>query len=78
MRYNILEIYASQPRMNRFLTATGSKSAAMNLYRINLRVSQAFYPVLNLTETFLRNALYTSIATYFSNPNWILSEKTVL
>jgi len=48
MKYDTLEKYVSIPRMNRFLIATGSKSNAMELYRVNLRVSQAFYPVLNL------------------------------
>ncbi|MCL1943527.1 MAG: hypothetical protein FWF54_08310 [Candidatus Azobacteroides sp.] len=75
MRYKTLEKYASQPRMNRFLAAAGSQSAAMNLHCTNLLVSQAFYPVLNLTEIFLRNALYSSVAAYFSNPDWIISEK---
>jgi hypothetical protein len=57
MKYQILEKYASVPRMNRFFIATGSKMGAMELYRANLQVSEAFYPVLNLTETFLRNSL---------------------
>jgi len=76
MKYRTIEKYASIPRMNRFLLATGSKSAAMDLYCINLRVSQAFYPVLNLTETFLRNSLYACIESHFSNPDWIITEKT--
>ena len=75
MKYDTLEKYVSIPRMNRFLIATGSKSNAMELYRVNLRVSQAFYPVLNLMETFLRNSLYACIENYFSDPNWIINEK---
>ena len=75
MKYRILEKYASTPRMNRFLAATGSKSDAINLYRVNLQVSQAFYPVLNLTEIFLRNSLYACIENYFANPDWIIIEK---
>ena len=62
--------------MNRFFIATGSKSGAMKLYRVNLLVSQAFYPILNLTEIFLRNSLYASIENYFSNSDWIIIEKT--
>ena len=76
MKYQLLEKYASQPRMNRFFIATGTEAGAMNLYHANLRTSQAFYPILNLTETFLRNSLYTAVATHFSNSDWIITEKT--
>ena len=75
MKYQIFEKYASVPRMNRFFVATGTKSGALDLYRANLQVSQAFYPILNLTETFLRNSLYACIESHFSNPDWIISEK---
>ena len=75
MKYSTLEKYASVPRMNRFLAATGSKSSAVDLYRVNLRVSQAFYPILNLMEIFLRNSLYACIEYHFSNPDWIIIEK---
>jgi len=75
MKYRTLEKYASVQRMNRFLVATGSKSDAMNLYRANLLVSQAFYPVLNLMEIFLRNSLYACVEKYFSNSDWIITEK---
>jgi hypothetical protein len=75
MKYITLENYASIQRMNRFHAATGSKSGAMSLYRANLLVSQAFYPVLNLLETFLRNSLYACVEKHFSNPDWIITEK---
>jgi len=75
MKFSTFEKYASVPRMNRFFVATGTKSGAMDLYRVNLQVSQAFYPILNLTETFLRNSLYACIERYFSNPDWIITEK---
>lgn len=58
------------------LASGNSKVKAQKLYRVNLRVSQAFYPVLNLFEIFLRNTLNDHISSYFSNPNWIISEKT--
>jgi len=75
MNYPTLEKYASVQRMNRFLVATGTKSGAMNLYYTNILVSQAFYPVLNLTEIFLRNSIYSCVERYFSNPDWIITEK---
>ena len=76
MEYNKLEYFVSQPRLQRFLIATGnSKTKAQQLYRINLRVSQAFYPILNLFEICLRNSVNYQIAVHFTNPNWILTEK---
>jgi len=43
LEYLKLEYYLSQPRLQRFLTATGnSRAKAQRLYRVNLRVSQAF------------------------------------
>ncbi|MGB3585513.1 MAG: hypothetical protein WBA23_03180 [Tunicatimonas sp.] len=38
-------------------------------------MSQAFYPILNLFEIFLRNSVNNQVTSYFANPNWILTEK---
>lgn len=77
MKYSKLEYYASKPRLDRFLIAcNNSKSRAQNLYRINLRVSQSFYPVLNLFEVFIRNTMNYRISGYFSDPNWIINQKS--
>lgn len=66
----------SSQRLNRFLVATGSsKIKAKKLYRINLRVAQAFYPILNLFEIFLRNSINYQLSAYFINPDWIISER---
>lgn len=76
MEYNKLEYYLSQPRLNRFLLASGnSKIKAQKLYRANLRVAQSFYPILNLFEIFLRNICNYQVSSHFANPNWIITEK---
>lgn len=76
MEYNKLEYYLSQPRLNKFLLASGnSKVKAQKLYRANLRVSQSFYPILNLFEIFLRNICNYQVSAHFANPNWIITEK---
>ncbi|WP_348823833.1 hypothetical protein [Flavobacterium aestuarii] len=76
MRYNKLEYYLSQPRLNIFLLVSGnSKTKAQKLYIANLRVAQSFYPVLNLFEIFLRNIFNYQISAHFANPNWIVTEK---
>lgn len=77
LEYAKLEYYLSQARLQRFLHATGnSQSKAQKLYRVNLRVSHAFYPVLNLFEIFLRSTINYHVSSHFSNPNWIISEKS--
>lgn len=76
MNYNNIEKYLSTERLNRYLRAcSNSKSQAMSLYRVNLRLSQTFYPVLNLFETILRNALYNEISIHFNDSDWILNQK---
>lgn len=76
MEYNKLEYYLSQPRLSRFLLASGnSKIKAQKLYRANLRVAQSFYPILNLFEIFLRNTCNYQVSSHFANPNWIITEK---
>jgi len=76
MEYRELEYYLSSQRLNRFLVAVGnSKDRAKKLYRVNLRVSQAFYPILNLFEIFLRNSINYQVSSHFTNPNWIITEK---
>lgn len=45
------------------------------MYRVNLRVCQAFYPILNLFEIFLRNTINYRISGYFADPNWIINQK---
>jgi hypothetical protein len=76
LNFNKFEYFISEPRINRFLRATNnSKSKAQNLYRVNLRVAQSFYPILNLFEIFLRNSINYQISSYFTNPSWIITEK---
>jgi hypothetical protein len=76
MTYAQLEYYVSQPRLNRFLRACGnSKSKTQKLYKINLRVAQAFYPLMNLFETFIRNEIYNELTNHFNDPDWIINQK---
>lgn len=76
MKYNQLEYYLSKERFDRFLLATNhSKSDAQKLYRINLLISQSFYPIINLFEIIIRNSFYTQISLEFNNSNWIIDEK---
>lgn len=74
MKYQDLEYLISQPRLHRYLLVCGNfKGKAQKLYRANLRIAQAFYPVLNLFEVGLRNVLHYRLSTHFGNPNWIIN-----
>lgn len=76
MDYSKLEYYLSEPRLNRFLVACGgSATKAEKLYGINLRVAGAAYPLLNLFEIFLRNALTAQISIFFNDPDWIIHQQ---
>lgn len=76
MEYRKLEHYISQPRLNRFLIASiNNQSKAQRHYRANLRVSQSFYPLLNIFEIALRNSIHHHMNIQFSDSNWIISEK---
>ncbi|WP_165793078.1 Abi family protein [Sphingobacterium haloxyli] len=76
MNYNNIEKYLSAPRLNRYLRASdASKKKALQIYRTNLRLSQAFYPVLNLFETFFRNALHGEISLFFNDTDWIVNQR---
>jgi len=76
VKYPELEYLLSQPRLHRYLTVcNNSKTRAKKLYKANLRLAQAFYPVLNLFEVILRNQIHYRLSAHFTNPNWITTEK---
>jgi len=76
LKYENLEKYVSPPRLDRYLIACrNQKLKSKKLYRANLRIAQAFYPVMNLFEIVLRNKIHEELSLYFSNPNWIIVEK---
>lgn len=76
MKYKQLEGLVSQPRLERYLIACeGSKVRAQKLYKANLRVAEAFYPILNLFEVILRNQIDRKLCDYFNDKDWIIKEK---
>ena len=77
MDYEKLEEYISKPRLDRYLVSCGySKDRAVKLYEANIMVAQAFYPVLNLFETFLRNSINDKLTIHFGDEAWIINQKT--
>lgn len=77
MKFNDFRNYFSVARVDRYLLATGnSPSKAIQLYKANLKTSQAFHPLLGVFEVVLRNRLNDLLAAHFADPNWIINQKT--
>jgi hypothetical protein len=65
MKFEELERYVSKQRLDRYLiSCKEDKSRAQKLYEANILLCQAFYPVLNLFETFLRNSVNDNLVTF--------------
>jgi hypothetical protein len=76
MDYAKLEQFVSKPRLDRYLlSCSNDKGRALRLYAANLEVCKAFYPVMNLFETFLRNSINDQLALYFRDTAWIINQK---
>jgi hypothetical protein len=77
MRIALRNKYLSRQRFNRYLVATGNNNTrAKKLYAANIRLAQSFHPVLSQFEVVLRNCLNTVLTTHFSDPDWIINQKT--
>jgi hypothetical protein len=77
LTYDDLEDYLSRQRLHRFLTAcSGDKVKALQLYKVNMKISQAFHPLLSLFEVILRNQINSRLSRHFGDNDWILNQRT--
>jgi len=77
MRFPSFRQYFSASRINRYLAATGnSQSRTVKLYKANLRICQSFHPLLGILEVILRNRLNDVLSAHFTDPDWIINQKT--
>jgi Abi-like protein len=76
MKFAEIERHLSKPRINRYLRICGSKTAAIKLYKANMKLSQAFHPLLGIIEVALRNNINHALSTYFGDSDWITNQKT--
>lgn len=66
-----LKYYLSSPRFNVYLAQTSNNfEKAYRLYKANIELSEAFYPVLSVLEICLRNAINEQLKQYFNDPYW--------
>ena len=76
MKIALRNKYLSRSRFNRYLTATANNSTrAKKLYAANIKLAQAFHPLLSQFEVVLRNKLNTVLGTYFADQDWIINQK---
>lgn len=63
--------YLSNPRFNVFLAKTNNDfEKAYRLYKVNIELSEAFYPVLSVIEVSLRNAINERLKQHFNDAYW--------
>ncbi len=67
--------YISTPRLHKYETVCTSNRRALKLYQSNLRLSQAFYPLLSLLEVVLRNAIDHELTIHFNDNNWLRNQR---
>ncbi|MCP1384202.1 hypothetical protein [Runella salmonicolor] len=76
MKSEIRNKYLSRVRFNRYLSATANNSKrAERLYNANIRLSQAFHPILSQFEVVFRNGINNVLSTYFTDNEWIINQK---
>lgn len=76
MRFANFRSYFSSPRIGRYLTACSNDTKkCVSLYKSNLKVAQAFHPLLGTLEVIIRNGVNDQLTSLFSDPNWIINQK---
>jgi len=66
-----LKYYLSSPRFNAYLIETGNDfDKAYELYKVNIELSEAFYPILSILEICLRNAIHETLKIHFDDQYW--------
>jgi Abi-like protein len=70
------EYHVSRIRLSRYCTAyDGDATRATALYKGNIQLSQAYYPVISILEVSLRNAINREIADHFLDEDWLLTQR---
>ena len=77
MKFANFRNHFSSPRIGRYLTACSNDTKrCIKLYKSNLTVAQSFHPVLGVLEVVLRNGINDQLTSYFTDPDWIINQKT--
>lgn len=71
------EHFFSQDRMLKYRNGSFGRNVntATSLYKYNIQLSQAVYPLISIMEVGLRNAVDRTLRNHFKSSNWILEQK---
>lgn len=76
MKYKKVVRLYSNSRVSKYYRAVNrNKNKAVMLYFANLKIAQAFHPLLSSFEVILRNQLHYALSRHFSDGNWIINQK---
>ena len=79
MKPQILISYISEARFGRYKQATKNDiRRAEKLYKANLRLAQAFHPLMGIVEVTLRNMLNNTLCSVFTDNDWILNQQNFM
>lgn len=74
MNYSDYQRAFSPARLARYCNACNNdQNKAMRLYRLNVKLCQKFYGMLNILEIVLRNAINEHYKAHLNDPNWIMT-----
>lgn len=66
-----IKYYLSSPRFNVYLAKTNNSfEKAFQLYKVNIELSESFYPILSVLEICLRNAIHENLKQHFNDEFW--------
>lgn len=76
MNFDTFKGCFSTARVNRYLLASdNSPIRSIALYKANLKVAQAFHPLLGILEVVLRNRINDVLTIHFKDVDWVINEK---
>ncbi len=79
MRQQKLIEYISVARFERYRKATKNNiKRAEKLYKANLKLAQAFHPLLGILEVTLRNTLNNNLCVFLKDDDWILNQQNFM
>lgn len=70
--------FFSNPRFKTYLERTDNDFVkAYEFYKVNIELSEAFYPILSVLEVSLRNAINYKLSSHFNDPLWFKNKLAV-
>lgn len=75
MEVSLFEKLFAKERLSRYRTAASNDPAKTEaIYKHNLRISMAFYPILSSFEVASRNLINHELSNFFGDPDWIINQ----